>query len=547
MAELIFPLQLKRQFADSLDPDMVFNTTLEMNDYLTNGLRYAGQVVSCLEEEGKLFVLNNALDEWLEIGTERVAMIWDADVIPAYSDFEFKYKVDQLTNPVTVYLAGTGHFFDPGTYSNLEKLWIVGKGIGASVLGSDVIEVQDGANTSDGSCPSLLRNAVLYFNCDAGNHFATITDEKLIYAGINCGFLVPNGKVAFRTDTGAGFSILLESGFFAAGSSGKTIEITDGEVSVNMVDTSYFASNSVYGSSGQISVNMTSDSSFVGAWANYTGTTFPLYLNSRAIFTKYDNTASGLTSENVNDAIDEIVAGGSGGQVDEVIAGTGINVDATDPTKPIVENTDLGSAAVTQHEIDYNHNDFLTDITNESIGDLSDVDLTGIQDGDSLVYDETANEFVPGQGGGGGTPGGNDTEVQFNDQGSFAGSSQMTFVNGALILDYLNALKLSMFENDQGFVIGNHAIDWANGNCQKITLYGDTSITMTPLPSGVARLQLKVVQDSTGGWDLSFTDPIVFPNGNFDFSAGGAGDELLLTLYWDGAKYVAIPTNYYAI
>lgn len=37
-----------------------------------------------------------------------------------------------------------------------------------------------------------------------------------------------------------------------------------------------------------------------------------------------------------------------------------------------------------------------------SIGDLSDVDLTGLADGDVLVYDGMASEFVPGAGGGGG-------------------------------------------------------------------------------------------------------------------------------------------------
>lgn len=65
MAELIFPLSFKRQYGGSLDPDLVFETIVDRDTYLTNPLRYAGQIVACKELEGKIFVLNNAMDKWL--------------------------------------------------------------------------------------------------------------------------------------------------------------------------------------------------------------------------------------------------------------------------------------------------------------------------------------------------------------------------------------------------------------------------------------------------------------------------------------------------
>lgn len=68
MAELLFPLQFKRQFADSLDPDSRFGTVTELNSYLSDPARYIGQVVTCDEREGKVFVLNVARDAWIEIG-----------------------------------------------------------------------------------------------------------------------------------------------------------------------------------------------------------------------------------------------------------------------------------------------------------------------------------------------------------------------------------------------------------------------------------------------------------------------------------------------
>ena len=67
MAQLIFPLQYKRQYAGPLDADSTFATLEELNAYLASPLRYAGQIATCNESEGQLFVLNNARDAWLSV------------------------------------------------------------------------------------------------------------------------------------------------------------------------------------------------------------------------------------------------------------------------------------------------------------------------------------------------------------------------------------------------------------------------------------------------------------------------------------------------
>lgn len=67
MAQLSFPLKFKRQYAGALDVDAVFATDEDLQAYLNSPLRYAGQMVTCLEHEGKLFILNNDLDTWLEV------------------------------------------------------------------------------------------------------------------------------------------------------------------------------------------------------------------------------------------------------------------------------------------------------------------------------------------------------------------------------------------------------------------------------------------------------------------------------------------------
>ena len=65
MAKIQFPLQFERQYSSPIDIDMVFETTISLNNYLTNEKRYAGMIVTCKTEEGKIFVLNIDKDQWI--------------------------------------------------------------------------------------------------------------------------------------------------------------------------------------------------------------------------------------------------------------------------------------------------------------------------------------------------------------------------------------------------------------------------------------------------------------------------------------------------
>lgn len=70
MSELLFPLQFKRQYAEALDPDVTFTTVLELNNYLYDAVRYPGQIATCQEKEGYLFIMNNARNAWIEFSTD---------------------------------------------------------------------------------------------------------------------------------------------------------------------------------------------------------------------------------------------------------------------------------------------------------------------------------------------------------------------------------------------------------------------------------------------------------------------------------------------
>jgi len=59
------PIQFERQNAESAVADEVFATTAEMNAYLSNASRYPGMLVTCLDQEGSLFMLNLNRTAWI--------------------------------------------------------------------------------------------------------------------------------------------------------------------------------------------------------------------------------------------------------------------------------------------------------------------------------------------------------------------------------------------------------------------------------------------------------------------------------------------------
>jgi hypothetical protein len=69
MGDFIFPLQFKRQFSAPVDVDAVFATTAERIAYLTSERRYAGQIVSDLQD-GRTYQLNSAKTAWVHVARQ---------------------------------------------------------------------------------------------------------------------------------------------------------------------------------------------------------------------------------------------------------------------------------------------------------------------------------------------------------------------------------------------------------------------------------------------------------------------------------------------
>lgn len=85
--------------------------------------------------------------------------------------------------------------------------------------------------------------------------------------------------------------------------------------------------------------------------------------------------------------------------VDAYPGGWKAKPDLSTPYTDIIKNNEVATFKALEN---YLYNNPLP----TSIGDLTDVDLTDIENGNVLVWDATAGKFVPGEGGGGGTGGG---------------------------------------------------------------------------------------------------------------------------------------------
>jgi hypothetical protein len=94
MAKLSFGLNFERGYGAPLDIDAVFDTTADMNAYLSLNRRYAGQLVTNLEEPGKIYILNNATDAWIEFssGVSELGDITDVTITNLQTGQFLKYN-----------------------------------------------------------------------------------------------------------------------------------------------------------------------------------------------------------------------------------------------------------------------------------------------------------------------------------------------------------------------------------------------------------------------------------------------------------------------
>ena len=92
-------------------------------------------------------------------------------------------------------------------------------------------------------------------------------------------------------------------------------------------------------------------------------------------------------------------------------------------------------------------------------------------------------------------------------------------------------------------------VNWNDGAYQTITLTSAlVNLTQTnpSLPSNNhVRMQLDILQDGVGGRDVTVPSNWVFPENEPEWTSGGSGERLILTLVYNGNNYVAVGTSWF--
>ena len=132
-----------------------------------------------------------------------------------------------------------------------------------------------------------------------------------------------------------------------------------------------------------------------------------------------------------------------------------------------------------------------TNASNVFLGSVSNVKITGGINGYVLSTDGTGNlSWSAGGGGGNGTPGGSNTQVQYNDAGAFGGSSFFTFnetTNNVQIAGNLIA---------NSFTMGAGIYEFSKANVYFATTNSTSSQVLLSIPAAdLAAMDLTIISD----------------------------------------------------
>ena len=127
-----------------------------------------------------------------------------------------------------------------------------------------------------------------------------------------------------------------------------------------------------------------------------------------------------------------------------------------------------------------------------SLGSINNLHITGGTNGQYLQTDGAGNlTWVTGSGGGGGSPGGSNAQVQFNDAGSFGASTNFTFNKGTGLVTV-------------GNLVTTNGLFWPNGvsyiSGAAASQYGNTQVGAYLLAAGAINASVLSV---TGGTNLA--------------------------------------------
>jgi len=181
-----------------------------------------------------------------------------------------------------------------------------------------------------------------------------------------------------------------------------------------------------------------------------------------------------------------------------------------------------------------------------------DITTTAPTNGQALIWDSANEEFVPGNVGGG-TPGGANTQIQFNNAGEFAGSANLTW--SGTTLDVIGTANISAnitvgniltdgyyYANGEPFAGGGGATATVYGNIGSLPLANVTTGSMA-FVSGNNRLYL---WNGTGWFNIALinTNPTITSGPDASYVFATDGTPTVLTLVAEDPEGIPITWSY---
>jgi len=187
---------------------------------------------------------------------------------------------------------------------------------------------------------------------------------------------------------------------------------------------------------------------------------------------------------------------------------------------------------------------------NVSLGDVANLHISGGTANYVLKTDGAGTLSWVAQSGGGGTPGGSNTYVQFNDGGTFGGVANLTFDKTTNTLSTTNITitgtaspaNLVTVKYNEGVIAGgNTGAATITPNAAAGTIYNYTltgNITLSSLTNAVAGTGMTIILTQDGTGNRTLTSTMKFLGGVKTLSTAASAIDIM-SVFYDGTTYYA--------